>query len=411
MAGKNQNATTFPNMIGMQQVDYNAGWNGWQSKPDAFEERGKQILADVANRMKEVEAQYAQYQKADAKANRNLRVPMAPNNIAKLQKALWEAGAFQGVKDRRGRDATYQTAVDGLTGKMTRAAIANAQKAGYTVDEKTGAVTKVQANPQQVVQQPTQKRRVNGLANMYGMTHAAATGGMSMTPPVQQGTPGNIVSAYLDNLYPYGYVLQSSERENARKAPGWFSHVAGLYAGVNSPVDVDKLWTGFFEKTNAKKALDEFVELDLTNPQQRKRGEELKRQYFTNFRNSSIDHIQQSARSRYDANSLYAGIPQKFNTWMVNPDYESPSAKAAGVPTYTYRDPKLRKMQQDVARRHGMSRGVGAHVVQGDATTTFNNYTVNRMNKDGSGRYVDKWDFLGPNVGNLVFIGDTIPAR
>ena len=224
MAGKNQNVTTFPNMIGMQQMDYNAGWNGWQSKPDAFEERGKQILADVANRMKEVEAQYAQYQKADAKANRNLRVPMAPNNTAKLQKALWEVGAFQGVKDRRGREATYKTAVDGLTGRMTRAAIANAQKAGYTVDEKTGVLTKAQAkseeaapqNVQQSSQQPVRKQRRNGLANMYGMTHAAATGGMSNTIDTQK-SQGRDVEDIIDFFgnNPALILLEDLDRANS----------------------------------------------------------------------------------------------------------------------------------------------------------------------------------------------------
>jgi hypothetical protein len=45
----------------------------------------------------------------------------------------------------------------------------------------------------------------------------------------------------------------------------------------------------------------------------------------------------------------------------------------------------------------------------GDATTTFNNYTINTMNNDGSGRWVDKWDFP-IDLGKTIIIGDTIPA-
>jgi hypothetical protein len=55
------------------------------------------------------------------------------NNLARLQDQLWKIGAFKGVKDRKGREAIYNTAVDGIKGNMTNAAIANAEKMGYTV--------------------------------------------------------------------------------------------------------------------------------------------------------------------------------------------------------------------------------------------------------------------------------------
>jgi hypothetical protein len=97
---------------------------------------------------------------------------MRSNNLAKLQDSLWKIGAFKGIKDRHGRDATYNTAVDGIRGNMTNTAIANAQKMGYIIDD-NGLLSK----PQQAA--PQRKPRRNGLAEMYGMTHAAATGGMS----------------------------------------------------------------------------------------------------------------------------------------------------------------------------------------------------------------------------------------
>jgi hypothetical protein len=59
---------------------------------------------------------------------------MKSNNLARLQDQLWKIGAFKGVRDRKGREATYYTAVDGIKGNMTDIAIANAQKMGYTVN-------------------------------------------------------------------------------------------------------------------------------------------------------------------------------------------------------------------------------------------------------------------------------------
>jgi hypothetical protein len=52
---------------------------------------------------------------------------MQSNNLAKLQDNLWKMGAFKGIKDRHGKEATYNTAVDGITGRMTRTAMENAK--------------------------------------------------------------------------------------------------------------------------------------------------------------------------------------------------------------------------------------------------------------------------------------------
>jgi len=62
---------------------------------------------------------------------------MKPNNLATLQDQLWKIGAFKGIKDRHGRESTYDTAVDGIEGNMTRTAIANAKKMGYDVSSGT----------------------------------------------------------------------------------------------------------------------------------------------------------------------------------------------------------------------------------------------------------------------------------
>ena len=140
-------------------------------------------IKQVGIQAKQAENNIRQFRKADARANRKTKVPMKSNNLAKLQEDLWKIGAFRGIKDRHGREVTYNTAVDGIEGNMTRTAIANARKMGYIVNS-NGMLqrSKQQAKPQQTKPQA----RRNGLAEMYGMTHAAATGGMSRLPQPAQ---------------------------------------------------------------------------------------------------------------------------------------------------------------------------------------------------------------------------------
>lgn len=121
-----------------------------------------------------------------------LSTPQSPTRT--LQEALWKAGAFKGVKDRHGKDATYKSAVDGLMGRMTRTAIANAKKAGYNVNVNTGVVN-ITGPERPQIQEISYKgkgtgtkfgekkpQKKGGLAAMREMTHAARTGGMSSIP-------------------------------------------------------------------------------------------------------------------------------------------------------------------------------------------------------------------------------------
>ena len=324
----------------------------------------------------EADKRNAQLKKADARANRNLKVPMAPNNTAKLQDELWRKGAFKGIKDRRGRELTYEQAVDGIMGNMTRQAMANAE-----------AMTPV------APETPKPQNRKNGLANMYGMTHAAATGGMSNLPSSSKDPIASLYHRYIDNLYPYGYS------DNEGKDTLWGA--------------VKKATKGFAGRSDKKSAVDEFVELDLKDPAQRKRALELRKQ-FSNFSSNDLNYIQQGMRARLDANSLWANQPQRWNTWIENPDYQSATARAAGAKTYTYKDPVLRKRQQQLALQYSKQQSAnGVYSVKNDVLNTFNNYSINRMHDDGSGRYLEKWDFMGVDIpgGKGVYIGDTIPAN
>ena len=349
-----------------------------------------QGVKQVGIQAKQAEDKAQQFHKADARANRKTKAPMQSNNLAKLQEDLWKIGAFKGIKDRHGREATYNTAVDGIEGNMTKTAIANAQKMGYIVNSNG----MLQQSKQQAKQTKPQARR-NGLAEMYGMTHSATTGGMSqaITPKNSEDPISGIFHTYISNLYPYGYS-DNDERDT--------------FGGV-----VKKAFKGLFGRSDKKSAVDEFVELDLNDPKQRARAAEL-RKNFTNFGSNDLDYIQQGMRARLDANSLWANKPQKWNTWMENPDYQSPTAKAAGAKTYTYRDPELRKRQQQLALQYSRQQtSNGLYSVKNDVLNTFNNYSINRMHDDGSGRYLEKWDFMGVDIPGSkgIYIGDTIPTN
>ena len=117
--------------------------------------------------------------RAEKKANAKVRVPMAPNNDAKLQDALWRAGAYNTVRTRSGKSLTYQQAVDGIFGKMSEQALKNAEDMGFVVDRKSGTITRK-------ISSSAPKR---GLAAMREMTHAARTGGMSTIPTNSSTSP------------------------------------------------------------------------------------------------------------------------------------------------------------------------------------------------------------------------------
>lgn len=101
----------------------------------------KGITNIVVFGVRQIKEQSKQKDNAISRANRGVKPPRY-NATAELQDALWKAGAFRGVKTRQGKEAAYAQAVDGINGRMTKQAIANAKSMGYTVDENTGRVNK-----------------------------------------------------------------------------------------------------------------------------------------------------------------------------------------------------------------------------------------------------------------------------
>ena len=290
------------------------------------------------------------------------------------------------MKDKQGNELSFEKAVDGIKGNQTESAIAKAKEMGYTVDINKGTISKPKTNF-------SKSPKRNSLAEMREMTHAARTGGMNMIPIPKNDPISSAYYDYINNLYPYGYSDEGKDTMSGA---------------------AKKATKGLFGKSEKKDAVDEFVNLDLNDAKQKQRAIELKNKYFNNFNSRDLNYIQQGMRARLDANSLWANQPQRWNTWIENPDYQSPTALSAGAKTYTYRDPELRKKQQQLALQYSRSQSEnGIYPVKNDILNTFNNYTINRMNDDGSGRYLEKWDFMGVDIPGSkgIYIGDTIPAN
>lgn len=92
-------------------------------------DRVQPAVQQVRSVTKPIEDQYTKAQKRN-------------KQTAALQLALWNKGFFKGLKDRRGRVVTYNTAVDGISGTMTKAAMKAAQDAGYIIN-KNGSLSKM----------------------------------------------------------------------------------------------------------------------------------------------------------------------------------------------------------------------------------------------------------------------------
>lgn len=158
----------------------------------------------VVSGVREAKERSNQRSNARNKANQGLRAPRY-NATAELQDALWNAGAFRGIKNRQGKELTYAQAVDGINGNITKQAIANAKSMGYTVDENRGKVNKKRIT----VQDNKNNNSSDGLVSAGQMAHAARTGGMSISLQNQK-TNGNEVTV----VNPVRMILDPSYSSN-----------------------------------------------------------------------------------------------------------------------------------------------------------------------------------------------------
>ena len=99
------------------------------------------------------------------------------SKVSGLQLELWNRGFFKGIKDRHGKEATYETAVDGITGKMTRQAIKNAKKAGYNIDDKIGLTKQQKPIQEKVNSVKNDSLKSDSIASQQGLSFLNALKG------------------------------------------------------------------------------------------------------------------------------------------------------------------------------------------------------------------------------------------
>lgn len=299
-------------------------------------------------------------------------------NTAALQLQLWNSGAFNGVIDKKtGKQITYERAVDGIMGKMTRQAMENNKQRRDSI--------KINIQPRQ---QKTQSNK-KSLKFVPQDEQAYDKAVESFVGNKNKSDGSTYLSRFIDNLYPYGY----QDNPGTATFGGFFKKTLG----------------GFVGPSERRKHLNSIIDLDLNDPEQLKQANE-HRNAFDNFLFSDIKDIQLSARLRDDLNRLYTGRPQKYNSFMVNPDFELGEAKALGVPTYTFSDPKLRKQYQQSAYNFNKSQQIGKSRASDNQKDVFNRFTITKSNDDNSGYYREKWDLLN-YPGKDIYVADTIPSN
>ena len=269
-----------------------------------------------------------------------------------------------------------------MMGRMTRQAIENAKN------------TRIESKHMTRVTPYNQKEKQNStkqFTNPYPEISSAQTAYEQFAGNnFPKGNETTYIGRFLSNLYPYGYQDDPGKADLS----GFISKLAG----------------GLIDKSDRKKYLDEIIDLDLNDPEQLKKAQSY-RDKFDNFKHFNIKQIQQSARLREDLNRLYAGMPQKYNSFIINPDYESATAKSKGVPTYTFADPELRKQYQRAGLAFNKTHDIGVHSTSDNQKSVFNRFSTVKSNQDGSGKYLEEWDFLGIPGANKVYVGDTIPSN
>lgn len=156
-------------------------------------------IKQVGMQAKQAENKVQQQRKADARANRKTKVPMQSNNLAKLQEDLWKIGAFKGIKDRHGREATYNTAVDGIEGIMTRTAIANAKKMGYDVSSGTiKKSSKIVKSSKTITQKKAEFNPITSIQNAFNpvISYISKFINSGSSEPIQDSKNTNLLAIF-----------------------------------------------------------------------------------------------------------------------------------------------------------------------------------------------------------------------
>lgn len=136
--------------------------------------------------------------KAFSRANRNTKAPFI-NNTSKLQEALFNIGAYKGLKDRSGKELSFEKAVDGIFGNQTKIAINRAKQMGYNVNVDTGVIKK---NQQQVILNGNLKQQssfspLQGLLNIFKSDPYIPSTGQNLQAVMEHKVKTGVTEPYI----------------------------------------------------------------------------------------------------------------------------------------------------------------------------------------------------------------------
>ena len=301
-----------------------------QTQSPVVENFTNQYLKKSQEQVDRTNKQIDQRRKAIQRANRKNKAPLATSNLAQLQESLWKIGAFKGLKDKRGRNVVYETAVDGVMGPLTNAAIANAKKLGYNVDRNSGTVSN--SNNQSSATQTTQTS-----SSLEPWLEKAIRGSVVPLPQSQSqprrsvfdmiAPPGYVPSYQNETLSRYGQTLANSNPAIAlvnRKMHGLLGLNANYTHIPQRQIDIlsdqnqwiyDNWDTAFKHNLNiAQQTLNKNIEL-LKNATTEEEKIKLQQQIENNKK--SIESIQNNYEQVKKAGSLENWLKNNSGQKMV----------------------------------------------------------------------------------------------
>ena len=302
------------------------------------------------------------------KANRG-RWNATRTKNAEMQQRLFELGAY-------GEGANQDKVVDGLIGNQTRAALAKAEELGYMYDQNSNVFRKKPAQPKLVAKSRTvaQERMDTGaqrIANAFGSSRnnltipQVASQVMSGLKDMAVGALGQSrigklitdkqISMY-DNMYPYSYgdVLVNDTTGEVTPYDGG-EVPAGFRVRQTSANDDErvqgmsafsKIRTSAQGKDPRRDYMEQMANLDLNTTEGRATWAKMVKEAPQGmvYLHINPQESQFLMRARLDQMNMYSGRPQQWDTYEINPDFESPTAKARGSSTYRIKDQNMRNL-------------------------------------------------------------------
>ena len=242
------------------------------------------------------------------------------------------------------------------------------------------------------------------------------------------------------NAYPYSYGDMLVNDKGDMIPYSRFDYPDGIPAGyrltqvsANTPKDIQvkamrlKIQDALKGKDPRKEFMEQIANINLSTPEGMQQYRELiknKPQGFIRVTGNPIND-QFEIRARLAASGAFDNNgeqPTWFNEkpiWEINPDFDSPTAKARGRATYRIRDPKQRERIYGEMRNYFLKHSDEGHWKDDDPNSGvwilnnmgfMGNQSLVADNPEGLNlRFGDYWDYaVNPSNGYVMYMGDRL---